>query len=319
MIGSREGSLSMKVTTVARPGPVSHAIDQKITSDITTALQQVRTVGSTFIVNDTPWYAVTDRAKVTPCVMNSAKFISGQFLKNLTAFGWSREKEIVEQKIDAYISIPESGQAFRISSDKFLHFFEEYLTTPEGHNAAQEAGALNRLFSRLYESFVSRPFVHPGQMSAVLQKHAQPVPESVTVRVGLEFETGNIASSFRSLYKLGFLYNEGEIDAGVFITSIDKNSCATRIWPASNRNGSFQELQQRNYKRMVVLPLWEFGFAPDGFSSTAGYLGSDGNLYVPSATKSSHLYNSVAYDVYVGEREKKVLKRVQPLLPPGTP
>ena len=75
----------------------------------------------------------------------------------------------------------------------------------------------------------------------------------------------NIASSFRSLYKLGFLYSESEIDAGVFITSIDKNNCATRIWPVSNRNGSFQELKQRNYKRMVVLPLWEFGFAPDGF------------------------------------------------------
>ena len=75
----------------------------------------------------------------------------------------------------------------------------------------------------------------------------------------------NIASSFRSLYKLGFLYSEFEIDAGVFITSIDKNNCATRIWPVSNRNGSFQELKQRNYKRMVVLPLWEFGFAPDGF------------------------------------------------------
>ena len=129
------------------------------------------------------------------------------------------------------------------------------------------------------------------------------------MRIGLEFETGNIASSFRALYKLGFLYNEGEIDAGVFITSVDKNTCACRIWPVSNRNGSFQELNQRNYKRMVVLPLWEFGFAPDGFSDTASFLGSDGQLFAPSATSTVFTAtDGSTYDVFTGERAKKVLK-----------
>ena len=72
--------------------------------------------------------------------------------------------------------------------------------------------------------------------------------------------------------KLSVLFGTGKIDAGVFITSLDKSKAATRIWPARNRNGSFQELQQRQYRVFAELPLWEIGFAPDGFSSTAKYL-----------------------------------------------
>src|SRR5262249_6586625 len=90
--------------------------------------------------------------------------------------------------------------------------------------------------------------------------------------------------------------------------SMDKPSCATRIWPASNRNGSFQELKQRNYQRMVMLPLWEFGFAPDDFSNTIGYLGSDGSLYTPKLTGEKHQVVGVEYDVHVGERGKRVLR-----------
>ena len=87
---------------------------------------------------------------------------------------------------------------------------------------------------------------------------------TVPLRVGLEFETGNIASSFRSLNKLNFLFREGEIDAGVFITSADKGTTAARIWPMSNRNGSFEELERRNYRETISFPVWKFSFAPDG-------------------------------------------------------
>ena len=298
----------MKVTSVAHPIPVSQAVDACITSDVTAALQGIHTAEGAFMVNDTLWFAVNDRKMVTPCAVNSAKFISRAFLQNLSALGWSLEKEIIEQKIDAYIPIKEEGPAFRIPPERFLRYFEEYSGTPEGLGATRELGGLDRLFSRLYGAYVSRPFVYPGRMPSILKQHAQPDTGPVTIRVGLEFETGNIASSFRSLYKLGFLYNEREIDAGVFITSIDKSSSATRIWPTSNRNGSFQELQQRNYKRMVVLPLWEFGFAPDSFSPNAQYLGRKGNLYVATPKGKKHVFDGVAYEVFEGDGGKEILK-----------
>lgn len=305
------------MTAVARPAPISAAIDNQITGAVTQALQAVRTSSNNFIVNDTLWFALNDRNKVTPCVMNSAKFISKKFLDELETAGWTKEKSIIEQTIDAYIEIiPEASEAYRVSPERFLEYFASYTRTAEGASAINEAGGLDHLFTKLYGSLVSRPFVYPGCLPEHLGKYVERTSERLILRVGLEFETGNIASSFRSLYKLGFLYSEREIDAGVFITSIDKNNCAARIWPVSNRNGSFQELRQRNYKRMVVLPLWEFGFAPDGFSNTASFLGSDGHLFtaLPSGERLT-ASDGGEYDVFEGERGKKVLRRIDlPLL-----
>jgi hypothetical protein len=246
--------------------------------------------------------------------MNSATFISKRFLGHLESLGWTTEKELSEQRIDAYVELRAEGPTYRIPADRFLDYFTNFLQTPDGSATLTEAGSLDRLFTKLYGAFVSRPFVHPEGLPVHLKAYAVSSAEPLIVRVGLEFETGNIASSFRSLYKLGFLYSEGEIDAGVFITSIDKNSCACRIWPTSNRNGSFQELKQRNYKRMVVLPLWEFGFAPDGFSETAPFLGSDGQPFTATAISKTHSTSDGAeYEVFVGERGKKVLRPKEPL------
>lgn len=302
----------MKVTTVASPGLVSAAIDDQVSKAVTAGLQAVQTSGNDFIVNDSLWFAENDRGKVTPCVMNSATFISKRFLGHLGSLGWTQEKELIEQRIDAYVELRADGQAYRVPDDRFLDYFKTFLQTPEGAAATSEAGALDRLFTKLYGAFVRRPFVHPEALPPHLQAYAVPSTEPLITRIGLEFETGNIASSFRSLYKLGFLYNEGQIDAGVFITSVDKNSSACRIWPVSNRNGSFQELEQRNYKRMIVLPLWEFGFAPDAFSDTALFLGSDGGLFTPSPT--SQVFTAKdgnTYAVFTGERGKKVLQPIE--------
>jgi hypothetical protein len=300
----------LKVTAIAGPGLlISSAIDAQVSGAVTAALQSVRTSETDFIVNDSLWFAENDRGKVTPCVMNSATFISKKILGHLESLGWTKEKVLIEQRIDAYVELPAVGQAYRVPGERFLEFFSSFLATPEGAIALSEAGALDRLFTKLYGTLVSRPFVHPEGLPSHLQAYAVPSSDPLIVRIGLEFETGNIASSFRALYKLGFLYSEGEIDAGVFITSVDKASCACRIWPISNRNGSFQELKQRNYRRMVVLPLWEFGFAPDGFSTTASFLGSDGGLFVPSPTSVTfNAKDGSKYDVFTGERGKKVLR-----------
>jgi hypothetical protein len=130
--------------------------------------------------------------------------------------------------------------------------------------------------------------------------------------VGVEFETGNIASSFRALTKLGNLFSAGKIDAGVFVTSNDKANCAARIWPASNRNGSFEELRRRRYKDNVALPLWEVGFAPDAFDSSAPYLGIDGSLYRPVASptvaEEDEEIDGVRYSEWLGERGDTILR-----------
>lgn len=303
------------MTAVAVPSMISAAINTQVSNAVVAALQAVQTSGTEFIVNDGPWFAENDRGKVTPCVMNSATFISKKILGHLESLGWTKEKELIEQRIDAYVEVQANGQAYRIPAERFLDYFTSFLQTPEGTAAASEAGGLDRLFTKLYGAFVRRPFVHPEGLPGHLQAFAVPSAEPLILRIGLEFETGNIASSFRSLYKLGFLYNESEIDAGVFITSVDKNSCACRIWPDTNRNGSFQELNQRNYKRMVTLPLWEFGFAPDAFSSSASFLGSNGELFTPSPT--SKIFTAIdgsKYNIFTGERGKKVLKPID--LPP---
>ncbi|EJD6584743.1 hypothetical protein M0L63_RS18760, partial [Providencia rettgeri] len=84
--------------------------------------------------------------------------------------------------------------------------------------------------------------------------------------------------------KLNNLFHKGHIDGGCFITSIDKKNSATRIWPVSNRNGSFQELNNRSYISQVSLLLICIGFAPDDFSQSAPFLASNGKLYELAST-----------------------------------
>jgi hypothetical protein len=133
----------MKVTAVARPSPVSFGIDSRVTAAVNQALQAVRTSGPEFAVNDSLWFAENDRGKVTPCVMNSAKFISKKFLAELNSIGWTTEKSIVEQTIDAYVEIEDAASdAFRVSADRFHDYFSVYARTDEGASAVREVGGL---------------------------------------------------------------------------------------------------------------------------------------------------------------------------------
>ena len=104
----------LKVTAVAGPSLISAAIDAQVSSAVTAALQSVRTSGADFVVNDSLWFAENDRGKVTPCVMNSATFISKKILGHLESLGWTKEKELIEQRIDAYVELPVVGQAYRV-------------------------------------------------------------------------------------------------------------------------------------------------------------------------------------------------------------
>ena len=133
--------------------------------------------------------------------------------------------------------------------------------------------------------------------------------EHLNVRIGFEFETGNIASSFRALSKLDSLYKQGAIDIGVFVTSIDKGSTATRIWPSSNRNGSFEELKNRDYKRNVEVPLIEYGFRPDRIDSTAPYLFKDGSTYYPIFTGKDVEVSGKLFSIYTSDGVEVLLPK----------
>lgn len=94
----------------------------------------------------------------------------------------------------------------------------------------------------------------------------------------------------------------------MFITSIDKERAAARIWPSSNRNGSFAELENRHYRQNRTVPLWEFGFEPDAFDDSAPFF-NNSTLYEPVPTNRTVKHDGVSYDVFKRGSEQ-VLRRV---------
>lgn len=302
----------MILTHISSPAGQASAISTRIRSDLTAAFQTLTTINGQFIVNDSKWYAENDRGKVTPCVMNSAQFISARFLTALETSGWTQPKTLNNQEIDAYVEVPvPPTPVYRILDANFPIFFGSYIASAHGLACLAAGEPLDVIFSRLYQSLGRRASaLQPDAFEPALLSHFQSTGTSTCVRLGLEFETGNIASSFRAINKLAVLFSQNLIDAGVFITSIDKANCACRIWPVSNRNGSFEELTRRNYKSEVTFPLWEIGFKPDGFSAQAPYLTPSGNIYSPVAKGTSRTITGVSYGEWTGDRNKTVLKRI---------
>jgi hypothetical protein len=162
---------------------------------------------------------------------------------------------------------------------------------------------------RLYQMYVARTCFDIGTLAAKYHPHFTKTTDPKKLRIGLEFETGNIASSFRALTKLGFLYRLGKIDAGVFITATDKQNVAARIWPSANRNGSFEELSARRYRDTIYFPVWEFGFAPDQYDRSAPYLGPKKTTYFLRATGVTKKVGGHDYEVW-NDGKKDLLKRV---------
>lgn len=252
---------------------------------IQNCLKSITTIDNEFIINDSLFYREQKPNRFTPCVVNSATYISSKFQAYLDSLPNTQgETTIQGQSIDGYINIPYSGTGYTIRDrDRLLEVLHGYIEDNE-----LASSFIYTLFPMFYGMFVGRTKF--GIEGIPNRFSEQFIPEQIETnyRIGVEFETGNIASSFRALNKLFILFQKGEIEAGIFVTSIDKQRASTRIWPQTNRNGSFQELNSRNYREQVSFPLISIGFAPDRFSNTAPLLGKNGDLYYPKDTGKKH-------------------------------
>jgi hypothetical protein len=207
-------------------------------------------------------------------------------------------KKAEDQRIDAYIELSTSPGSTLDRANLFA-FLEEY-------TADHPDQSPDRLAVLFYQMYGRRSCFHIGALEEKYRSYFGQVETTGPIRIGLEFETGHIASSFRSLNKLGFLYRRGLIDAGIFITSRDKAS-ATRIWPPSTRNSSFEELERLQYRDAVFLPIWEYGFAPDRYDRNAPYLGGDRCTYTLTNAGKTEMIGGVRYEVWKGGG-KRVLR-----------
>lgn len=296
----------MKVENRDSPSEVHSDIRNRIVSDVSASLESIVTQGDQFVVNDTLWHAIQGQ-QVTPTVVNSAKYITGHFKEHLDQQAdWETEKKISGQTIDGYIELP-TPNAFQISKEGLLTIISNLW---EGDEVDAD-----ELFSQLYQRYYKRKsFLVTEKLSEYADLFTEVLEPSI-VRIGLEFETGNIASSFRAFSKLSSLFRQNEIDAGIFITSKDKDTTACVIWPQSNRNGSFVELESRDYKRNISLPLYEFSFAPDSTDQNAPYLAEDKTLYTPQATDEIRAWNKIdyrAYEVRCGNHQRAIYKPLTP-------
>jgi hypothetical protein len=290
----------MRITVRRTPDEVNRTVRNRVTRNVKDALNAVVTSGGKFIVNDTPWYAVVG-GKLKARVTNTAGYISKTFQDFLKQQrGWTAEKELEGQTIDAYLVLDHPA-GFTTTKSALFGFLDQFTTQHPDESP-------DTTTIRLFQMYVKRALFDIKPIASQYHQHFTQATTAGKLRVGLEFETGNIASSFRSLNKLGFLYRRGKIDAGVFITSIDKANAAARIWPPANRNGSFEELDARQYRDAVFFPIWEFGFAPDSFDRNAPYLGSNGATYTMQSTGRTEQHGKHTYEVWTRDG-KELLRR----------
>lgn len=272
-------------------------------SIITSCLNNIKTTEDAFIVNDLVHFRRQRTRRVTPCVMNSATYISKKFQSNLSEIdGCQGETKIIGQDIDGLMTFQYTGHGYKIrDKDKLLEVLHSYIASEN-----LPSDSIFRLFPMFYGMYVQSDFYDISHLPSETHTLFDQVEVNREFTLGVEFETGNVASSFRALNKLFVLFQSRHIDAGVFVTSIDKASSATRIWPVSNRNGSFQELRQRDFMRQISLPLICIGFAPDGFDREADFLGKDGSLY---QLESTGIYED-SYEILLGEDGEDILKPI---------
>jgi hypothetical protein len=209
------------------------------------------------------------KGELNPAVINSAKYISKGFQLRLKSRGWSIDHTLDDQEIDGYIELQENQEgAVLLTKDNFLDTISILdLDSPE------YLGSFLDIYSKYY---IRNIFKKPENIPSTLFSIA---PKSVKIKVGLEFETGNIASSFRAISKLNHLYHSKLIDIGIFITCKDK-SVSTNIWPSANRNGSIEELENRKFMKSIMFPSLIIGFSPDSWNYAAAFLGDNQKRFV---------------------------------------
>ena len=248
---------------------VSPTIEKFVVADVSDALCSISTIGGQFIVNDTEWKWSNPAGQLKPTVMNSAKFLSKNFQRHLCEqLDWSIEKEISGQTIDAYKEVETEATVFSLNKDGLIKILAQLPEEPRTE--------FSSIASTLLTNYFKRDSVLIGNEFRNFSKFFKNEKKNFQTRIGLEFETGNIASSFRAINKLQTLFDAGFIDVGVFVTSKSKQEGATRIWPASNRNGSFEELANRRYQTQRSYPHIDISFWPDGYSDSAPYFDEQG-------------------------------------------
>ena len=265
------------------PNLIPEAVYASIVSDVSTALNSLVTVDQRFVVNDTIWRkraTKNNRSTLNPVVVNQADFIT----KGLEIFlednlGWERQKtlvlpgdnEEVNQVFDAYKAFGGAVGARLVNEEAEKRLLLSYLNTSGPRHMADFARKIAANY-RDRGCFILSPDLQ-------VYNDCFASSQNTAIRVAIETETGNIASSFRSIHKLGALFQAGQIDVGILITSARKQGGATSIWPSSNRNGSIEELNQRCAFSNLSFPLIRVGFMPDALSRTAPYLKDDGTTY----------------------------------------
>jgi len=270
----------------------SKIFTNRITSDVINALN-INTQGNKFVGNDTLWFQKNPTGKITPTALNSAHFISKTFQENLKKLGWDIEKTIDDQTFDAYFEKKVSAKVFRPSKKDFPKIIEKIWKIKR--KSYEYPIVLMRAWRELIKIVFKIQYKKiPKNLYSLFPVNSK----KKILRVGLEFETGNIASCFRSINKLGILYKENHIDFGILVTFRNKANSACRLFPTSNRNGSFEELDSRKFSKMVDYPLWEVAFEPDSFSKKALYLGSKPNeLFEPKFIKNE-IINDIKYECF---------------------
>lgn len=279
----------MHVETVFQDSRINQPIAHFIVDEVSKALNKITTDSNFFTVNPTLWYWKNPKGEIKPSVVNSAAFLSSHFQNNLAAAEWTKEKSIKKQKIDAYIDFlpPEGLIQYALPEEQFLPLLE---LLRESNPNAYGLDA-----TKIFNEYVLK---RSSYLNPELVDHSNLFVKSVStspLRIGLEFETGNIASSFRALQKLDLLAAEDQIDIGVFVTSLNKSECATKIWPVSNRNGSFVELRERKYQEQRSYLAIDIGFAPDRLSESAPYLGENGETYLIAESSEPTLMDGIKY------------------------
>jgi len=288
----------MKAEVLRVPEELDKDTCELVAGEIVEALGKIVTKGDRFVINDTLWYKNNGK-KATPTAVNSAKYITRGVAKQIKSLGWTTEMTLAEQTIDGYKEFEVHKAGYTLSKDSTLSLVRE---SWEGDSYPPN------LMANLYELHYKRSVFQPSRESQRNIDLFRKANEAGRLRVGLEFETGNIASSFRALSKLDTLFRENFLDVGVFVTSLDKSSTATRIWPASNRNGSFEELLARSFRGNVLLPLIEVAFSPDEIRSDARYLAKDGSTYEPNPTGEMRTFQGKKYAVFNDSDGLEILK-----------
>lgn len=270
----------------------------RIISDVETALNSLQTMGGKFIVNDTLWRkkaTKNNRDTMNPVVVNQADFITKGLEKYLEDhLGWCGQKSITlsdadggaKQTFDAY-KVFRDVEGCRLDGiEAETEILRDFLDKQGAEHLADFARDLRNYYrNRSCFSLDPKLDSYGGNFSST---------KGNSLRVAIEIETGNIASSFRSIYKMSVLFSAGLIDVGILITSTQKQGGATSIWPVSNRNGSIEELNNRRAFANLQFPLILVGFMPDGLQKDAPYLSGDGTTYTIDPVETVTI-NGVSY------------------------